>query len=59
FSKAMTDLVASDFTLDRRASPNNPAVAGGTNSTDAGADLERIPRPATAFEPEPAAAERD
>lgn len=58
-SKPMTDLTASDFALDRRAAQNNPAVAGGTNSTDAGADLERIPRPGTVLAIDPAAAQRE
>jgi serine/threonine-protein kinase len=58
-NKPMTDLTASDFALDRRPAQNNPAVAGGTNSTDAGADLERIPRPGTVLATDPAAAQRE
>ena len=39
------DLTADDFALDRESN-FNPAVAGASNSTDAGADLEKTPHPA-------------
>ncbi|MSR58885.1 MAG: serine/threonine protein kinase [Planctomycetaceae bacterium] len=42
--KPITDLVAADFALERQM-PNNPAVAGATNSSDAGANLTTVPRP--------------
>jgi serine/threonine-protein kinase len=43
--KSSADLSAADFSLDRQM-PGNPAVAGATSSTDAGANLSIIPHPA-------------
>lgn len=42
--KPVSDLIAADFALERQM-PNNPAVAGATNSSDAGANLTAVPRP--------------
>jgi serine/threonine-protein kinase len=43
-SKPLAELVPGDFALDRQA-PNNPAVDGATNFSDAGANLTAIPKP--------------
>src|SRR5207244_3329476 len=44
-TRPFSDLTASDFALDRQIA-NNPAVGGATNFTDAGANLDALPRPA-------------
>lgn len=44
-TRPLSELTADDFSLDKQA-VRNAAVGGATNSTDAGADLSRLPRPA-------------
>jgi hypothetical protein len=45
--RPFAELTAADFALDRQAAIN-PAVSGATNLSDAGANLERLPRSASA-----------
>jgi hypothetical protein len=42
--RPFAELTAADFALDRQVA-SNPAVSGATNLSDAGANLERLPRP--------------
>lgn len=46
-NRPYAELVPGDFSLDRQAA-NNPAVAGSTNFSDAGANLAGLPKPPVA-----------
>jgi serine/threonine-protein kinase len=46
--KPYFELAPADFSLDRQAT-NNQAIDGATNSTDAGANLTMLPRPASSL----------